>query len=606
MSLELLDPTLRWVAIFGAAGCGLLALLLARKRLAPALVIALAFSASIAALILGVEQGVSFIISRSGDTSADYNEYRWVLLSPWGRTGLVVGSIITAAVIALSVFTSRQVLSLWRRTGMIILRSAGAMTALVLFLEPAIELRQVAREPNHIAVVVDDSESMSLRDQTSGPSRMDRVRELLSESATTLDRWRADHILDFYTLSSSLTPQSESNAAPAAKGNATQIRVGLEQLRQKYDGTDLAGVILLSDGLATGKFVDGATDGASRDFLRSLETRVHTVWAARDGLRDTAIVRVLADEFAFVRTVVRIEAVIRSTGYGKRRIPVTLSSEGVPLRRQWVELEAGSTEAKVAFEFTPSQVGRYVYRVDTPVDGGEAVSSNNERSFILRVIRDKFRVLQVAGRPSWDVRALRGMLKQNPNVDLISFFILRMNTDISMAANSEMSLIPFPTDELFKEQLPSFDLVILQNYNFLPYGMARYLGNLRDYVRDGGALVMLGGSLSFTSGGYYRTPIDELLPVALLPGSARASSLVDEGDFAPLLTDIGRSHPITSLRYDPDAGGAPDPKNAERQTHARNGSRRIWQRQNSCRDHRYTLALELSRCGEGVGRWSRI
>jgi hypothetical protein len=102
---------------------------------------------------------------------------------------------------------------------------------------------------------------------------------------------------------------------------------------------------------------------------------------------------------------------------------------------------------------------------------------------VVRVIRDKIRVLQVAGAPSWDVRALRAMLEENPNVDLISFFILRTQDDIALVPNDEMSLIPFPTRELFEEQLPSFDVIVLQNFEFLPYGIGDYLDNIRELRR---------------------------------------------------------------------------------------------------------------------------
>ena len=100
-----------------------------------------------------------------------------------------------------------------------------------------------------------------------------------------------------------------------------------------------------------------------RDFLRSLDTRVHTVWAARDGLQDLAVARVIADEFAFVRTVVRIEAVIHTTGLPARQVPVTLSTDGQPLRQKLVELPAGDNDVTVTFEVTPPRVGRYVYEI---------------------------------------------------------------------------------------------------------------------------------------------------------------------------------------------------------------------------------------------------
>jgi uncharacterized membrane protein len=186
-----------------------------------------------------------------------------------------------------------------------------------------------------------------------------------------------------------------------------------------------------------------------------------------------------------------------------------------------------------------------------PVAPKEAVTTNNTRSFVIRVIRDKIRVLQVAGQPSWDVRALRQMLKSNPNVDLISFFILRTQDDISLVPNDEMSLIPFPTRELFEQQLPSFDLILLQDFEYLPYGIGDYLENIRSYVDGGGGLAMLGGAASFSSGGYHGTPVAAALPVELY-GPFDAGPVLDTQSFAPQLTAGGLLHPVTSLRYSPD------------------------------------------------------
>src|SRR5262249_5792288 len=307
-------------------------------------------------------------------------------------------------------------------------------------------------------------------------------------------------------------------------------------------------IVLVSDGAATGSFDEDSGDGAVRDFLRSLDTKVHTVWAAREGLKDVAVAKVMADEFAFVRTVVRIAAGIRTTGMPAGKVPVTLSTDGQPLRQKLVDLPAGDHDVNVTFEVTPPRVGRYVYEISVPVADGEAVTANNTRSFVVRVIRDKIRVLQVAGQPSWDVRALRQMLKSNPNVDLISFFILRNQDSVSLVPNDEMSLIPFPTRELFEQQLPSFDLMILQDFEYLPYGIADFLENIRSYVEGGGGLAMLGGPASFSSGGYYGTPVAAALPVELF-GPFDSGPLLDTQKFSPVLTDAGVLHPVTSLRY---------------------------------------------------------
>ncbi len=545
MTVALLDDRARLLLGAVAVLAALVALLLGRRglRTATTAVLCLALTAAGALIAEGL---VALTVRWAAPRTAEFNQHRWVLLAPWRRLGLWLGGSIVAAIAALAWRASRGVSPL-RRAPLIVLRVAAALCALVVFLEPAVELRQVAREPNRVALLIDDSRSMALRDAPRGPTRTERVRAVLDDSADAFAEWRERHQLDVYTFSDVLAATSlDAVARTEPRGDATLIRKALEAVRARYDGRDLAGVVLVSDGAATGD-LDDKGDGVVRDFLRSLDTRIHTATPVRPGLRDVAVRQVLADEFAFVRTVVRIEAVLRSTGYGPRRVLVNLSSDGQIARQKYVDLPAEGT-ATVAFEVTPPRVGRYLYEIATPVADDEAVASNNSRAFVLRVIRDKIRVLQVAGAPSWDVRATRAMLEDNPNVDLISFFILRTQDSISMGVpNDEMSLIPFPTRELFEEQLPSFDVIILQNFEFLPYGIGDYLDNIRAYVAGGGGLAMLGGEMSFTNGKYYGTPVATVLPVDLLDPYARA--LVDTGEFQPTLTEAGKSHPVTALRY---------------------------------------------------------
>jgi uncharacterized membrane protein len=492
---------------------------------------------------------VAVTVRLAAPAATDFNEYRWVFLSPYGRWGFYVGLVVVGVIVLLSWRSSRGS-SAWRRATLIGLRGGAAVAAMVVFLEPAVELRQVAREPNRIAVLIDDSKSMALAEHPAGPTRIERVRRLIASSQTTLAAWEREHKVDYYTFAETVSATSPAAlAANSAQGRSTLIRKALEYVRSRYEGRDLAGIVLISDGAATGSFDEDSGDGAVRDFLRTLDTRVHTVWAAREGLKDVAVARVMADEFAFVRTVVRIEAVIRTTGLGARRVPVTLSTDGQPLREKLVDLPAGEHEVTVSFEVTPPRVGRYVYEMSVPVAKGEAVTTNNTRSFVVRVIRDKTRVLQVSGAPSWDVRALRAMLKGNPNVDLISFFILRTQDDVSLVPNDEMSLIPFPTRELFEQQLPSFDVIVLQNFEYLPYGIGDYLENIRSYVEGGGGLAMLGGAQSFTSGGYYGTPVAAALPVDLFGPFDSRQPIIDTQKFSPVLTTAGQQHPVTSLRY---------------------------------------------------------
>jgi uncharacterized membrane protein len=550
MSIVLFTPLMR-VSLAAAAALLIIATIVAVRRGYGGLGALLGVSALIAGGALAAEALIALTVRIAAPGAADFNEYRWVFLAPWGRPGLALGAAAVAGIVALSWRASRGAHA-WRRALMIGLRAGAAVTALVVFLEPAVELRQVAREPNRIAVLIDDSKSMALGEDPRGPSRIERARRLLAASGDTLAGWERDHKIDYYTFAETVSATTLAGLAKdRAQGKATLIRKALEYIRGRYEGRDLAGIVLISDGASTGGFDEDSGDGAVRDFLRSLDTRVHTVWAARPGLRDVAVARVMADEFAFVRTVVRIDAVIRTTGMPARQVPITLSTDGQPLRQKLVELPAGDHDVTVTFEVTPPRVGRYVYEVSVPVAPGEAVTTNNARSFVVRVIRDKIRVLQVAGQPTWDVRALRQMLKSNPNVDLISFFILRTQDSVSLVPNDEMSLIPFPTRELFEQQLPSFDLIILQDFEYMPYGIGDYLENIRSYVEGGGGLAMLGGAASFTSGGYYGTPVAAALPVELI-GPFDAGPVLDTQRFVPQLTDAGLLHPVTSLRYSPD------------------------------------------------------
>lgn len=509
---------------------------------------ALGVAALLSGGALASEALVALTVRLAVPAAADFNEYRWVMLAPWGRLGLALGGAAVIGIVALSWRATRGAPA-WRRATMIGLRAGAAVGALVVFLQPAVELRQVAREPNRIAILIDDSKSMALRETADGPTRIERVRRLLASSQTALASWEENHKIDYYTFAETLAATSPvALAADTAQGKATQIRKALEAIRSRYEGRDLAGILLISDGAATGGFDEDSGDGAVRDFLRSLDTRVHTVWAARTGLKDISVAKVVADEFAFVRTVMRVDAVIRTTGLPARQVLVTLSTDGQPLRQKMVDFPAGEKEITVTFEVTPLRVGRYVYEVSVPVAAGEAVTSNNTRSFVVRVIRDKTRVLLVAGQPSWDVRALRQMLKSNTNVDLISFFILSTQDDVSLVPNDEKSLIPFPTRELFEQQLLSFDLIILQNFEFMPYGIGDYLENIRSYVEGGGGLAMLGGAVSFTSGGYFGTPVAAALPVDLY-SPIDSGPVLDFARFNPQVTEAGTLHPVTSLRY---------------------------------------------------------
>jgi uncharacterized membrane protein len=544
-----------------ALGLGIVALGLRLAKVPERFFAPPAIACGLALVALAGEQVIAFAIGRAAPSGLDFNEWRWVVSAPWGRVGIAVGLGLIGLTLILAWYGTRRETRLLRRTLIVGLRAGACAAAAILFLEPALELRHVTREPNHVAVLVDDSLSMDLAEKKGETTREQRAASIIAKSSTTFDRWRGDHDVDFFTFSDSVLAAGEKQLAAGtpARGDATQLREALENVRARYDQRDLAGIVVVSDGVASGRFDSGVEDGASQDFLSGLGVKVHTIWAGRPGLVDLAVARVDAPDFAYVRTTLKIDAIIQATGVSQMDIPVTLRKDGEVVKQQVVTIGGSHSEQTVTFELAPDRIGKYVFQVSVPVLSDESVPENNERSFVMRVGREKTRVLQVAGEPSWDEEALRRFFKTDTNVDLISFFILRTPEDVQLTSPDELSLIPFPTRELFEDQLGSFDVIILQNFEPLPYGIEPYLDNIRDYVDKGGALAMLGGERSFSSGRYDGTPVADALPVDLLPsgfGTADHSRLENDAPFVPRLTVDGATHPITQLRFDPHDNAA--------------------------------------------------
>lgn len=467
-----------------------------------------------------------------------YTDWTLVSLSPWPAwVTLLVGTLLIAAAAAV----------LWnyrharRRWPLMTLRALGTILIVAFLVEPALQIRMVRKIRNRLAIVVDDSESMSLSTE-SGTSRYDTAIGTIKGSRAQIRELGESHIVDWFHLEG---PTSLAALDDAPKRQTTDLLGAIEAARDAGAGRPLAGIVLLSDGADQAGLegpVKGNLSSEAQHRLERLDVPINTVDVSRSAaFKDVAITDVLADDFAFVHNTVEFEVRLAATGFNGVSVPVTLKQEGAPMATQEVALDSDGT-AKVVFETKPDKIGEFIYTVEIPQFAGEAVSRNNRHAFVLQVIRDKIRVLQVAGRPSWDERFLRQHLKENPNVDLISFFILRTATDRALAPEDELSLIPFPTDKLFTTELDSFDVVIFQNFDYRPYNMAHYLRNIRDAVHKGLGFVMIGGDQSFGNGGYVGTSLEDIIPLRM------GTNGVHYGKVPLRLTPAGRGHPVTDLR----------------------------------------------------------
>jgi uncharacterized membrane protein len=481
-----------------------------------------------------------------------FTDWHLVIGSHLDRFTLVLVCAAAGFAVALSA------VSLWwekrrgRALGLLALRVGGVATCLLVALQPGLELGQVARVPNHVAILVDTSRSMGVAPADGGRPRFERAAALMREAVPLFQQWeRSGHRVEMYSFGEVLSPTSPEGLAQPPHAEATRIGEALSELRGRYAGRDLGAVVLVSDGIDTGRIGHGPLDGETRKSLAALKAPVHTVLVGERALRDLSVAAVLADDFAFVRTPIKLEALIRHSGLGNRQVEVTLTRDGRLVDSKSVKLDGAASEARIAFDYTPDHPGNVVFQIATPVLTGEALATNNSQVFTLKVIRDRVRVLHVCGRPSWDERFLRSILRLDPNVDLVSFFILRTDTDELFYSRDEMALIPFPYREIFEEQLKSFDLLIFHNFNYGPYHVEAYLPGVREYLESGGALAMIGGELAFASGGYGASALRDSLPVELdsIPPAGERSMTTDS--FRPRLTAEGRGHPVTALSLDP-------------------------------------------------------
>jgi uncharacterized membrane protein len=489
-----------------------------------------------------------------------FNDWDLTSLSSLPTSVFAVAAAILVIAVALSWHSTRGA-PMGTRLGLLILRALLAVAVFVVLLEPGRRLMATSREPDRVVVAVDVSASMSVGEGERQRSRIAAraARAILDdlgtrEPAVVPELWLFDDEMRAATADDLV---ALANGGRPAVGRETRLALPIQRADDASASDDasarglpLGGVIVISDGADTGGLSPALT-GELQERLATLgrvpgssvTAPLHTVVVGADAsFKDVVLERVIADEFAFVRNQVNVEVVVRQRGFAGTTLPLTLAEDGVVVARAELALKDGG-EQRATFTFSPQQAGKRLYTVQAPVLDGEAIAENNRLDFTMKLIRDRIRVLQVAGRPSWDERFVRRLLKENPSVDLISFFILRSPSDISGAGNNELSLIPFPTKELFTEQLHTFDVVIFQDFNYRPYNMGIYLQNVADYVRGGGGFLMMGGDLSFSEGDYEGTPIAEVLPVRLLSGRGHLAT----DDFAPVLTDVGRRHPITDV-----------------------------------------------------------
>ncbi|MFO8058706.1 MAG: glutamine amidotransferase [bacterium] len=436
-----------------------------------------------------------------------------------------------------------------RRVFLLLLQVAAVLALAFLLLQPAIRLAKTAKLAERVVVLIDTSESMTLPAGEKQTRRESALHFLRSEKDFfhELEEEFSVSWLGFDEAVARFDGLPEKGLP--AKGPATDILSALGEAARSEEGTPLAGVALISDGTDTknASMLRGSPEKV-KGLLQDFPAPVNTVAAGDTSvIKDLAIMDVVHDDYGFVHNPFEVSVSIRARGDLSRKVPVSVKQGGRVLTSETIELGPANSDVEVSLRFTPRQVGEFMFTVEVPEVPGEVTTSNNTFRFPLKVLRDKTRILYIVGNPSWDERFLRETLKKNPSVDLVSFYILRQHWDDYQARQEEVSLIPFPTHELFTKELDTFDMVIWQNFRGPPYmfhNYPTYMSNLNRFVRErGGAFLMIGGPRGFFGQGRLDPKLRDILPVEPVNSIPNYT----EDKFKAALTEAGMRHPIMDV-----------------------------------------------------------
>ena len=409
----------------------------------------------------------------------------------------------TAAAVA---FAIALLLVLGRSRGAVVRAVALALFVLALA-NPSVTRED--REPltSVAAVVVDKSPSQEFGDRT---RQTEQVRATLAERLAHLpgvevrfvEAGQADGETDGTRLFAAMS---------AALSDVPQDRV--------------AGVIFITDG----RVHDVPADAAALGFAAP----VHALITGHSNERDRRVVLTAAPRFGIVGQTQTISFRIEDQGGGGGTARVTVRRDGETIENRNVRVGAD-----VSLNVQVPHAGPNIVEIEASPLENELTAINNRAVVSIDGVRDKLRVLLVSGEPHAGERTWRNLLKSDASVDLVHFTILRPPEKQDGTPINELSLIAFPTRELFQQKINDFQLIIFDRYARQGVLPVIYFDNIARYVRQGGAVLVAAGPDYASQTSIWRTPLDVILP-------AEPSGRTSDGPFRPRLTDLGKRHPVT-------------------------------------------------------------
>jgi hypothetical protein len=287
----------------------------------------------------------------------------------------------------------------------------------------------------------------------------------------------------------------------------------------------VAGAVFITDGRVHDVPPDATTLG--------FNAPVHALITGRADERDRRVAIVSAPRFGIVGQSQTITFRVEDQGVAPGPVEVVVRRDGETIEKRTVRV--GNA---VRLAMPVPHAGPNIVEIEAAPLDGELTPVNNRAVVSIDGVRDKLRVLLVSGEPHAGERTWRNLLKSDASVDLVHFTILRPPEKQDGTPINELSLIAFPTRELFQQRIKDFNLIIFDRYARQGVLPIIYFDNIARYVREGGAVLVAAGPDYASPTSLWRTPLEAILPAE--PGNRSI-----EQPFYPLLTDLGKRHPVT-------------------------------------------------------------
>ena len=465
----------------------------------------------------------------------------------WGVSRPLLLGILVAAGAALAALLTYRTTSgeqpLRDRIVLIGLRVAVLALLVACLFRPTLIMKASVPQQNFVAVLVDDSRSMTIAD-TGGQPRSAFVHEQLSGPNASLFKALSDRfVLRFFSFASSVDRQS-SVANLRYAGTSTRLGPAFERARDELSGLPLAGLVMVTDGADT-------SDASLEEPLASLKARsipVFTVGLGQEHFsKDIQVTRVETPRAVLKGTSLVVDVMLSQTGYSGQSVTLNVEDDGHIAASQSVTLPADGESSTVRVRFTAADPGTRLFRFKIAPQEGEQVTENNVRDALIEVRDRREKVLYFEGEPRFEMKFINRAMEDDKNIDFVVLQRTAENKYYRFGITNPDELVSgFPKT---REELFAYRAVILGSIEAAAFSPEQ-LRMLADFAnKRGGGLLMLGGRRAFAEGGWGGTPVGDVLPVVI--EGAKQPSYFSELSARP--TRAGAVFPVTQIAETEDA-----------------------------------------------------